>query len=242
MDTLRSNPVIRTALTALLTAITLAGSIWVILYIVIDVIEIPAMSVVTAKEVILLLSLIIIPIAGGGMWGAGLAALARLPARPLIYKGMWTWGLSVVFAGILIDLTQIPAFAIASRVDLPHIMHYLFTIFFVIGVGTVTRINVYKMTRLMEIGESSKQTANRAALAAGGAFLAASLFLLFVLGWEVNGPFAGRRYNMIAIMHVCNFAASLAGGGVLGWLLAHESGGEPLADRNPEAGPQIASG
>lgn len=59
----------------------------------------------------------------------------------------------------------------------------------------------------------------KAGLAAGLAFLVVNM-VMEAAGWVVGAPGAAERATMIVVMSLGNLAAALAGGAVVGWLLA----------------------
>lgn len=205
---------------AVWTTLTLAGSIYIEFYLIIDVLGVPAMSGPPINMILASLLVLPVPFIAGALWGAGLAVLAGARPWPVMKRGMLSWGWTIVLGGILIDLTQIPVFAVAPRLRfIPHVTHWLFTLVFVPSVGIIVRYNVGRILDALAL-EDMKQRAGRwSGLAAAAAFLAASIIVLVFFDWEIAGPFAGRRYSMIGIMHVGNFAAALAGGGVLGYVM-----------------------
>jgi len=205
---------------AVFTTLMTAGSIFAIFYLMIDVLALPTMFAPIAIKVLLFLSLAPLPFIAGGLWGAGIGWLMQQPIRPLAKKMALTWGGSFLVVTILLDFTQIPIFAVVDYLQfIPHVIHYLFTLVFIPAFGIVTMRNTTKLLQSLRLDEISRATGRHAGLVAALIFLITSLILLFGLKWEVAGPFAGRRYSMITIMHVCNFSSALAGGAVLGWAL-----------------------
>lgn len=203
------------------TALTTAGSIYVMFYLMIDVFDLPASISGAPLRVLLYPLLIPLPFIAGGLWGAGIAFLTRRPARPAAKTMARTWGGIFIVVTLMLDLTQIPAFgSLALLGRIPHILHYLFTLAFVPAVAIVVVLNTRKLLTVLEVDDLKMPASLWSGAAAAGAFLIASLALLFGPGWEVAGPLAGRDYSMITIMHICNFTAALAGGLVLGWILA----------------------
>lgn len=206
---------------ALLTALTLAGSIFGMFYLLLDVLAISTMHDLSVVNLLLGLSALVLPFFGGWLWGAGIALVARRPYKTLARGGMLSWGTGVLVAGVLLGLSQTPIFAVVGLIGFSkHIVHYLFTLVFVPAVGLVTLLSTNKIVERLGLIDGAREAGRLAGLAAAGAFLIVSLALLFGFGWEVAGPYAGRRYSMISIMHVCNFAAALAAGSVLGWTLS----------------------
>jgi hypothetical protein len=223
------------ALHALLAPLLLYGGIYVSFYLFIYYFNIPDGPLPLVLKILAGLGMPVLVLAGGGLWGGALALQRGEPVRPNFKKGLRTWGLTVIPGIILLDLTQIPAFILVRFLPFPHRFHYLFTLFFVPGIGLATWIMVRVMARALGMAASARAAA-WSAFAAGGVFLAASLVLLFVYGWEVAGPLAGRQYNMLMIAHVCGFAAAAAAGAVFGWYLGAPAGAS-AADRSSAGGP-----
>lgn len=207
-------------LTALITTLTTAGGIFVIFYLLIDVWNIPATIAHNPSRAIYFLFLLPFPFLSGGLWGGGVAALVSKPVWPVAKKMAWYWGGTFIVAELAIDFTQLPlGFLAASMNFIPHVIHFWFTLVFVIGVGFFVRLNVQKLLVVLEMNHLAKLVSLRSGFAAAGTFLLTSLLLLFGPGWEVAGPLAGQEYSMISITHVCNFAAAMASGLVLGWMI-----------------------
>jgi hypothetical protein len=205
---------------ACFTTLTLAGSVMLIFFFTNDVLNMPAMTIPDPLRVPLSFLIFPVPFAAGWLWGGGTARLVGQPAKPVGKKMALSWGASVFVVGLLLDFSQTPVFSSSGalrNIGFPReTLHYLFTLVFAPAVGLVTGWNVWRLLQALgwEVGE--KEVARQAGVWAALAFLAASLVLFFGLGWEVGGPFAGRKYNMIGIMHVCNACAALAGGWILG--------------------------
>ncbi|MBI3741926.1 MAG: hypothetical protein HY257_09255, partial [Chloroflexi bacterium] len=79
---------------------------------------------------------------------------------------------------------------------------------FALGIGTGDRIVARKLLL-------------RCALAGGLAFLIVNL-TMDALGWRVGAPNAAERATMLTTAFLGNFAAALAGGGVIGKTLAEK--------------------
>jgi hypothetical protein len=217
---------------ALLTAITLAGSIALIFEV------IPRMPGLASAHVPITLKFIAgiavffsLPLAGGALWGAGTAALMKRNVKSPTVFGALSWGSSVAVLGILLYFSQIPAAALNPSLEwIPNSTHMIFTTIFVPAVALAASFNTWMMSGKLGFNDDKGMIGKKAGIAAGLVFLIVSMSLLFILDWEIAGPFAGRRYSMIKIMLVCNTGAALAGGMVMGWMLAsQQKGGFRLA-------------
>lgn len=213
----------------LLTAVILPGSIFVIFFFLLDVVSVPTLHVPVPFLVgLALLLAFAVPAVGGVFWGWGIASLMRAPTKELARTGAFSWSISVLIAGIVLYFSQIPLAGLDRSVDLfrysRYSTHYGFTFVFTLAVGIVTTFNTRNMAAKLGIGELARLVGRNSGLVAAIVFTIVSLILLFVFGWQVEGPYAGSRYSMIKIMHICNAGASLAGGLVMGWMLVR--GGE----------------
>ena len=207
------------------TALALAGSIASIFRnpIVVGLTEQPnphySPAITTLLIALLFLLFFLTTAIGGAVWGIGLAMILQKPRWPLVRAGALSWSVTTLLLVLALYFSQIPLAAIDKATYFSsYDQHYLFTLVFVPAIGLAAGLN----GRIMATHIGAKLIRQRIGFYSGGlaalAFLATSLFLLHVWGWQVGGPFAGWRYSMISIMNWCNFAAALAGGTVMGWL------------------------
>lgn len=149
----------------------MAGSIYLEFYLIIDVLGVPAMGGPVINQILTSLLAFPIPFIGGALWGAGLAALAGARAWPVVKRGMLSWGWTIVLGGILIDLTQIPVFALVPNLRfIPHITHWLFTLVFVPSIGLIVR-KIFKALGMEEAKEQAGRWSGLAAARAQPQFL-----------------------------------------------------------------------
>ena len=200
----------------LLSAITLAGSIWFSLYLIggnsIHRSRIlPADNDALAAVIVLGVFLL-----GGALWGLGIALMTKTDVKAMMKTCALSWGLTafVLFASVGLSLGAI--FKFGSTISIRSNYYFLMIILPVIGIATT-------ITSWVVIGKLGlKELMNKAGLTVGIAaalgFLAVSLFLQFVLGWEVGKPVPGK-YGMLTLLHYCNVGAAFAGGITLGWVL-----------------------
>lgn len=215
------------------TAVTLAGSIFLIFRLPFERIGEQLAPHVSDFLLVLLMAppvFVVIPAIGGGLWALGMGWFMQVPAKPLMKRGALSWGGTVFLVGLALYFSQyLGAYVDKVAGSVTHYVHYLFTLVFVPGVGLATLLNTRSMTAKLGFDDLKKEVGRKSGLAAASAFLLVSFILLFGFGWEVGRPgyFAGFRYSMIIIMHVCNFGAALAGGLVMGWSIAREQVAEP---------------
>ena len=214
----------------LLTALTLAGSIWLFLYLTgpnsINQSRIlPANNNLLAGIVIFAIFL-----SGGALWGLGIALITKTDVKAMVKTCALSWGL-VPFAFIAsLGLSLGAIFKFGSTISIRYNYYYLMIILPVIGIAT--GINGWVVIGKLGLKELRKKASLKIGIAAALGFLAVSLFLQFVLGWEVGKPVPGK-YEMLTILHYCNIGAALVGGSVLGRELAKsKSGLESTASAN----------
>lgn len=218
------------------TAATLAGSIFAAVSLPLEGMGEQSnlhLSLVTQGLLLLLILVVIFAMVavGGGLWAWGVALMLGADRKRLLRTGAFAWGGSVMAAGIVLYFSQLPLAIIdRSFIHTRYDTHYLFTLVFVPAVGFATMATTRRMADTMGYGEIKRAVGRNSGGAAAVAFFAASLVLLYGYGWEVAGPFAGRRYSMILIMHVCNAGAALAGGCAMAWTLTRGRVAEPVFD------------
>ena len=220
--------------TGLWTAVTLAGSIYMVF-------NNPITEAITAQpqhpsvpvKVLLFIALAIgIAAIAGGLWGGGIAYLIKHDLKLPVKTGALMWVSTVTLAGIVLYFSQIPGAAFDRATDFSiHDVHYFFTVAFALTVGVAAMVNNRKMAAALGFDDLKNEIGRTSGAAAAGAFIVVSLGLLFGLGWEVGRPgfFAGYRYrySMLVIMYWCNFGAALAGGLPLGWSLVQQQATDP---------------
>jgi hypothetical protein len=119
--------------------------------------------------------------------------------------------------GVVLYFAQIPIAAFDRAY--PVFDHYLFTLAFLPAVGLAAGLNTRRLTSKLGLDEWKNAVGRNAGLAAAIGFLTINLVLVFVFEWKVGGPYAGTRYSMIKIMHLCNAGAALFAGAAMGWTL-----------------------
>lgn len=206
------------ALTAMLTVITLGGSIW--LFIVImgpnSVTRLDVTRVTRSDNLALLLMLIVF-LCGGGFWGAGLARLMKADAKSLARTIMFTWSallcivIALVAAGGFSRINVLPVF--------PHYRHYNFLLIWIPAVGIITAITAYVAAGKLGFKEERRSVGMYTGLAAALGFLIVGVVLPLGFGWEVGYHIIGKS-GMLKIFLFCSIGAALVGGAALGWMLS----------------------
>lgn len=157
-------------------------------------------------------------IAGGALWGALLARITGAGGRRrMAWAGALGFGPTVIavamalgaLEGIIVERRQGP--------DLP--VHQVFTLLFVPASTVVAAVGAWAVSVAARAGGRGTRVALFAGLAGGAAFLLVNL-LMDAAGWRVGAPGAADRATMLTVAGLGALAAGLAGGAVLGRLLA----------------------
>jgi hypothetical protein len=200
-------------LMGLLTAITLAGSIWLSLYLAggnsinqtrifpADNYAFPAITMVISY------------LCGGGLWGWGIARMTNTDAKSMAKACALSWSIPtfIVSVSLGVSLTTITAFGYT----LPFRYTYYYLLIFIPLIGIVTGINARTVISKLGLKELRNKVGMNVGFAAALGFLIVTLILQFGLGWEVGRPQSGK-YAMLTLMHWSNVGAALVGGSVLG--------------------------
>jgi len=200
------------AFTALLTVITLGGSIWLFIVIA-GPNSVSRFHVITTDNLALPLAVIVF-LCGGGFWGAGLARLMKANANPLAMTIMFTWStmlcivIALVVAGGFSKINVLPTF--------PHSRHYNFLLIWVPTVGIITAITAHVASGKLGFKEERKSVGMYTGVAAALGFLTAGTALPLGFGWEVGRGHPG----MLTVFLICIISAALTGGAALGWMLS----------------------
>lgn len=214
----------------LLTALTLAGSIWLFLYLT-GPNSINQSRILPANNNLLAgIVTFAIFLSGGALWGLAIALLTKTDVKAMVKTCTLSWGL-VPFAFIAsLGLSLGAIFKFGSTISIRYNYYYLMIILPAIGIAT--GINGWVVIGKLGLKELRKKASLKIGIASALGFLAVSLFLQFVLGWEVGKPVPGK-YEMLTLLHYCNVGAALVGGSVLGReLTKSKSGLESTASAN----------
>jgi len=217
-------------LMGLLTALTLAGSIWLFLYLA-GPNSINPSSILPANNYALVAAVMFGPcLLGGALWGLGIARMTKTDVKTMIKACALSWSLTAFFFIASLGLSLGAIFKFGSTINFRYNYYYLLIIIPVIGI--VTGINGWVVIGKLGLKELRKKASFKIGIASALGFLAVSLFLQFVLGWEVGYPVPGK-YAMLTLLHYCNIGAALVGGSALGRELAKsKSGLESTASAN----------
>jgi len=156
-------------------------------------------------------------LAGSGAWGwamGGLAGAQNL-GRMAVAGILGFAPITIILAVVLLNLEGIVVEA--TGLQLP--MHRVFMLLFVPAAFLIAGISAWAIGRGLRDDALALTLLWRVGLAAALAFLVVNL-VMEALGWVVGAPGAAARYTMLTVMFVGNLGAALAGGAVLGWILA----------------------
>ena len=166
-------------------------------------------------EIVMFVLAISILAGGGALWGLSLDRLHALGLGPRLAGAT-----AVGFAGPVLALIFIlgslePA---AARI-LPLPIHRVFSVMFVPAAFLVTSLTGAAVGAALRDRALTIRLAFAGGLAAAIAFLAVNL-VLDSLGFRVGAPFAAERATMLVTAFTGNAGAALAGGTLMGWILA----------------------
>jgi len=205
------------SLMGLLTTITLAGSIWLSLYLA-GPNSINRSRILPANnDALAFVTAFASYLGGGALWGLGIALMTKTNVKKLVKACALSWGLTtLIFSGTL-GLSLGFIFQFENRIPFRYNYYYLLIILPVIGI--VTGINGRTVIGKLGLKELRNKAGLNIGLAAVLGFLAVSLILQFGFGLEVGKPVPGK-YEHLTLLNWCNIGAALAGGSVLGRELA----------------------
>ena len=200
-------------LMALLTTVTLAGSIWLSLYLAGDNSINPLRILPADNYALAAIAAFSSYFSGGGLWGWGIARLTKTNVKGLVKTTTLSWGLttSIIAGSLGASLTAITSFG--YTLPIRYTYYYLLIFFHLIALATC--INARAVVNKLGFKELKNKIGMKVGIAAALGFLIVTLFLQFGPGWEVGRPQAGK-YAMLTLMHWSNIGAALVGGSVLG--------------------------
>jgi hypothetical protein len=160
-------------------------------------------------------------LAGSGAWGWAMGDLAGAQnRRRMIFAGILGFvPITIVLAVVLLNLEGVVVEA--TGLQLP--THRLFTLLFVPAAFLIAGIGAWAIGWGLNDNTLAVSLLWRVGFAAALAFLVVNL-AMEASGWVVGAPGAAARYTMLTVMFAGNLGAALAGGAVLGWLLAPTTG------------------
>jgi hypothetical protein len=203
------------AVVGLWTALTLAGSIWAVLFLT-GPNSITRLDVIRSNNnMVILIVVLTVILWGGGLWGWGIARMMNADAKTMVKACALSWSATGFVA--VIALVSLGTIIRSAKIfpDCRHPIHYAFLSTFIPVIGVVAAINAYVVPGKLGFHALKKSAGMYAGIAAALGFLAVGLILLFGLGWGVGE----YPHKMLTLMHFCNIGAALAGGMALGWAL-----------------------
>ena len=204
---------------ALLTTVTLAGSIWLSLYLA-GPNSINQTGIFPPSNYALpAIAMVVCLVCGGGLWGWGTAYMTKTDIKTLVKACALSWSLTtfIVSGSLGVSLTAITSFGYT----LPIRYTYYFLLVILPLIGIVTGINARTVISKLGLKELRNKVGINVGLAAALGFMIVTLVLQFVFGWEVGRPQTGK-YAMLTILNWCNVGAALVGGSAFGWILANK--------------------
>jgi hypothetical protein len=157
--------------------------------------------------------------AGGARWGRDIALLTGAPdhTRRGAWAGALGYGLTVIGVGTILSVLEVAIVINGQGPQWP--IHTIFTLLFVPGAALIAGGSTLAIGISLEQARVTLLPAMLVAGAAGIAFLAANR-VMHVMGWVVGAPGAAESFTMVTVMFAGILAAALAGGAMLGLLLA----------------------
>ena len=203
-------------LMGLLTTITLAGSIWLSLYLA-GPNSINRTRILPANNYALAALIAMASyLCGGALWGWGIARMTKTDVKAMVKTGALAWGATTfIFSATLGGLLSVIV-PLGNSISIRYNYYYLLIILPVIGIAT--GINARAVINQLGYQELKNKAGMNVGFAAALGFLIISLTLQFGLGWEVGKPQPGK-YEMLTLLHWSNVGAALAGGMAMGWVL-----------------------
>jgi hypothetical protein len=156
-------------------------------------------------------------LAGGAAWGMAMGRLAGAAgSRRLAWAGLLGFGPLAIILAAGLSFAEPP---LVARYGASTGIHRIFTLLFVPTAFLIAGVSA----GALGLGLRDKTLAFslfwRVGLTAAFTFLLINL-AMEAAGWVVGAPGAAERATMLTVMAAGNLGAALAGGGVLGWLLA----------------------
>ncbi len=198
------------ALSALITAGTMAGAVFSLFLVLLNV-QPPDFMAALPPYISLPLGLPLVAgplLVGGAAWGALLAQLVGAKPLPAARTGALTVTGMVVLLELPVHMTQ----ALPFPGWFPFGIHGAFTLVFMIEVALVSGVASARLARRLDLGEAPRRIGRQVGLAGALGFAGGSL-IAATLGFVVGEPPSG---NMVWALQVSNVAAGLAAGWQLG--------------------------
>lgn len=156
-------------------------------------------------------------VVGSALWGIVMGRLAQSDERRrMAWAGLLGFvPITLLLATVLQVIEPLAVARIREQIPLHRLFTLLFvpTAFLIAGTGGLA----------LGFGLRNSRLAWALALRAGGAAALAFLIvdlLMEALGWQVGGPGAAERFTMLTVLLVSDLAGAIAGGAVIGAMLA----------------------
>jgi hypothetical protein len=156
-------------------------------------------------------------LAGGGVWGGVMGRMAgATETRRLVWAGVLGFGPITLVTALTLAAVEPP---LVARFGADAGIHRIFTLLFVPSAFLIAGVSAWAVGRGLRDNALARSLFWRVGLAGGLAFLAVNL-LMQSLGWVVGAPGAAERATMLTVMALGDVAAAVAGGGLMGKMLA----------------------
>lgn len=158
-------------------------------------------------------------IGGSALWGAGMGWLAhsREPKRMAVAGAL---GFAPIALGLAILLQILEPLAV-DKLGALLPLHRLFTFFFVPTAFLIAGVSAFAIGICLRERALAQQLFWRVGVTAVIAFVFVNL-VMEANGWVVGAPGAAERATMLTVLFAGNFAAAIAGGAVMGLMLARD--------------------
>ena len=206
------SPVGLPAAVSLVTAVTMAGAVGLIFWILLEfetpgfLVDLPILLSIPLGLPIVLGPLL----AAGAIWGAAVAHLVGRPIGPAARTGALSVTGVVALLEIPVHLSQ--ALPMPEWIPVPLGPHAFFTVVFMIEVALVSGVASARLCHRLGTGHRPRQVGARVGIGGALGFVGGSL-VAAALGFVVGDPPAT---NMVWALHLGNVAGALAAGWQLG--------------------------
>lgn len=169
-------------------------------------------------------------VAGSALWGVGMGRLAhaRETKRMAIAGAL---GFAPVTLGLALLLQALEPLAV-EKLGAQFPIHRLFTFFFVPTAFLIAGASAFAIGIGLRDRGLARRLFWRAGLAAAAAFALTNL-LMESIGYVVGAPGAAERATMLTVLFTGNIVAAIAGGAVMGLVLARANKPAPAAQPAP---------
>lgn len=170
-------------------------------------------------------------LAGGAAWGVRMGRLAgSTERRRLAWSGLL--GFAPITIVLAVGLGVAEPFIVEQMAHLP--IHRVFTLLFVPSAFLIAGLSAFALGIGLRDRALARALLWQVGLTAALTFLVINM-LFESQGWIVGAPRAAERATMVVVMSTGNLGAALAGGAMLGRLLAIHAGvattATPMAPR-----------